>query len=305
MKTKTKIIILTLLIQLSGVVVFAQQDTTYIYSSGSLIYKKSVAEIDSMKFSGDAQKTINFFSSGNIVFERLVTDIDSIIFYDASITVTDIDNNTYTTVQIGDQIWMAENLRTTRYNDGTIIPNVTDNSSWEGLSTGAYSWYNNNSTNTRPYGGIYNGYAVETGKLCPSGWHVPSDSEWTELEIYLQNNDYNYDGTIDDDQNRNTNNRISKSLALETLWNSSTTEGAVGNTDYPEYRNKSAFNAVPGGCRNYDGSYSSMGNFGFWWSGTESSGTNLHGRSIRYSTADTYRGGYHKINGLSVRCVMD
>ena len=99
--------------------------------------------------------------------------------------VTDFDGNVYDTITIGTQVWMVENLRTIHYNNGTYIPNVTD-STWQKLSTGAYCWYNNNVIFKDTYGALYNWYAVNTGKLCPTGWHVPTDDEWTTLTTYLR-----------------------------------------------------------------------------------------------------------------------
>ena len=102
------------------------------------------------------------------------------------VVVQDIDGNNYLTVTIGTQIWMAENLRTTKYNDGTAIPLVTDNTTWANLTTPAYCWYNNDAkTNGSTYGALYNWYSVNTKKLCPTGWHVPNDTEWTTLTTYL------------------------------------------------------------------------------------------------------------------------
>jgi len=101
-------------------------------------------------------------------------------------TITDIDGNYYTTVTIGTQVWMVENLKTTKYNDGTGIPLVTDNTVWCNLSTPGYCWYNNDETTYKnPYGALYNWHTVHTGKLCPSGWHVPTDSEWITLTSYF------------------------------------------------------------------------------------------------------------------------
>jgi uncharacterized protein (TIGR02145 family) len=101
-------------------------------------------------------------------------------------TVTDVDGNIYNTVKIGDQAWITENLKTTKYNDGTDIPLVTDNSAWNNLSTPGYCWYSNDeATYGETYGALYNWFAVNTGKLCPEGWHVPSDAEWTTLSDYL------------------------------------------------------------------------------------------------------------------------
>ena len=103
-----------------------------------------------------------------------------------STTVTDIDGNVYHTVKIGAQTWMVENLRTTRYNDGTAIPLVTGNTAWGSLTTPGYCWYNNDqATYGSTYGALYNWYAVNRGKLCPTGWHVATDAEWTQLTDYL------------------------------------------------------------------------------------------------------------------------
>jgi hypothetical protein len=96
-------------------------------------------------------------------------------------SIKDIDGNVYKTITIGKQVWMAENLRTTRYSDGTAIALVTDNNVWEGLITPAFCWYDNNSSNKEVYGALYNWFTVNTNNLCPKGWHVPTDKEWTNL----------------------------------------------------------------------------------------------------------------------------
>ena len=99
--------------------------------------------------------------------------------------VTDAEGNIYKTVKIGDQIWMAENLKTTKYNDGKEIPEITDGTMWAGLKAGAYCWYQNyQSSNKNTYGAIYNGYAVSTGNLCPTGWHVPELADWQMLREF-------------------------------------------------------------------------------------------------------------------------
>ena len=107
--------------------------------------------------------------------------------------VIDIEGNVYSVIQIGTQIWKAENLKTTKYNDNSDIPNVTDNNTWIALSTPGFCWYNNDaSTYKNTYGALYNWYAVNTDKLCPSGWHVPSDDEFTTFTNFL--GDINYAG---------------------------------------------------------------------------------------------------------------
>ena len=214
--------------------------------------------------------------------------------------VTDIDGNVYKTVKIGDQVWMAENLKTTKYKDGAAITLVTDNTAWSILTTPGYCWYKNDSTTyANPYGAIYNYYTVNTGNLCPTGWHVPTDTEWTTMENYLIGNGYNYDGTT-------SGSKIAKSLASTALWKSSSSIGAVGNTNYPAYRNKTGFTALPGGSRFIDGICTDLGDNGMWWSSTEeTSTTTVYFRSLSYNSSSVVRSSYYMQSGFSVRCVRD
>jgi uncharacterized protein (TIGR02145 family) len=211
-------------------------------------------------------------------------------------TVTDNDGNVYNTVTIGTQVWMVENLKTTHYNDGTSIPKVIDNTAWDGLTSGAYCWYNNDSaTYCNTYGALYNWNTVKTGKLAPTGWHVPTDAEWTTLTDYLTNNGYGYGGSGID---------IAKSMAATSGWNANTTAGNIGND--PASNNSSGFTALPGGFRYYDGSYYGIGYYGIWWSSTESNTYDAWSRDIDYehsvvrSSYGSYEGG-----GFSVRCLRD
>jgi len=195
--------------------------------------------------------------------------------------VTDGDGNIYNTVTIGSQVWLVQNLKTTRYNDGTSIPYVTDNATWIGLSTNAYSWYNNDAANKATYGALYNWYTVNSGKLCPAGWHVPTDAEWTILTVYLG-------GDI---------------VAGGKLKETGTTHWLSPNTGAT---NESGFTALPGGCRgNINGSFFYIANDGYWWSSTESSaGISLY-KLLEYNYPGAAGGGYSKVMGLSVRCVRD
>jgi uncharacterized protein (TIGR02145 family)/uncharacterized repeat protein (TIGR02543 family) len=136
--------------------------------------------------------------------------------------IKDCDGNTYTSVTIGSQVWIVENLMTTKYNDGSDIPLVTDSAAWTNLNTPGYCWYNNFASNKIPYGALYNGFVISTNKLAPKGWHIASAEEWDTLESYLISNRYNWDGTT-------TENKIAKSLAAKTSWRGSTNNGAVGN----------------------------------------------------------------------------
>lgn len=240
---------------------------------------------------------------GSIISFTTLEDSNGAIAFNPNITygsVNDIEGNTYKTVVIGAQTWMAENLKTTKYNDGTAIPNVTDDNEWENLSSTAYCWYKNNINNGTTYGALYNWYAVHTGKLCPTGWHVPTDDEWTELENYLANNGYRYDViSIGGGEN------IAKALASDSGWESSTSEGTVGNTDYPEYRNKSGFTALPCGNRDYDGGFYGIGSFGSWWSATEYDPNYAWLRDIGDNGSLVFRFDCSKNYGFSVRCVRD
>jgi len=210
-------------------------------------------------------------------------------------TVTDIDGNNYKTVVIGTQEWMAANLNTTKYNDGTAIPNETDNTAWINLTTGAYCNYNNLVSNAATYGRLYNWYSTNTGKLCPTGWHVPSDAEWTNLQNYLIANGYNYDGTTID-------NKIAKSMASTTGWNSSPITGTVGNNS--STNNKSAFTALSGGARYNNGTFSDIGIYGYWWNSSEYL-TSAIDRYLFFYSNYLFNRVDSKVSGFSVRCLRD
>ncbi len=214
-------------------------------------------------------------------------------------TVTDADGNVYYTIAYGTQIWMAENLRTTKYSDGSDIQYVTDNTAWINLTNGAYSDYNNTPSNSATNGRLYNWHAVNTDKnLCPVGWHVPADEEWTTLEDFLITNGYNYDGSA-------SGNKIGKSLASVSLWDASVVEGTVGNSDFPDYRNKSNFSALPSGSRDDDGAFHSLGVYCTWWSATEQDEVDAWTRFLYFDSGSTTRNDASKIYGFSVRCLMD
>ena len=208
---------------------------------------------------------------------------ESAIYIQLVGTVTDIDGNVYKTVKIGDQIWMAENLKVTKYRDGTAIPNVTDNSSWTGLNTGACCYYNNDVGNADTYGALYNWYAVNDSRnIAPEGWHVSTDAEWTELTDYLGGSSV-----------------AGKKLKSTSGWNDY--NGSSGNgTD------EVAFCGLPGGYRNYyNGYYLNMGNFGYFWSSSEYDTNYAWIRKLYYYYDDIYRNYDNKQNGLSVRCLQD
>jgi uncharacterized protein (TIGR02145 family) len=228
----------------------------------------------------------------------IVTVIISMVmaYGQASGTVTDIDGNVYTTVTIGTQVWMAENLKVTKYRDGTAIPNVTDGSAWAALTTGAYCIYNNNASNeVDTYGALYNWYAaVDVHNIAPTGWHVPTDAEWKELEKALGMSQAEADGT----GYRGTN-EGSKLSGNANLW----VDGVLENDS--EF-GSSGFNALPGGDRTYtDGSFRLNGEFGNFWA---SSGDGAGGafRLLHYSNTDIYRVNSNNLRfGYAIRCVRD
>jgi uncharacterized protein (TIGR02145 family) len=212
-------------------------------------------------------------------------------------TITDADGNVYHTVTIGTQTWTIENLKTTKYNDSTPIPNVTDNVSWINLSTPGYCWYNNNaSTYKNTYGALYNWYAVNTGKLAPAGWHVSTVAEWDTLQNYLIAHGYNYDNTT-------TGNKIAKAMAAQTTWSTFDTIGTIGNN--LSTNNRSGFSAIPAGCRIYNGSFYSIGLNGVWWNATEINASDAYYCYLIYYYGNLFRSSNVKSSGFSVRLVRD
>lgn len=206
-----------------------------------------------------------------------------------SITATDIDGNVYKTVTIGTQTWFNENLKTTRYYDGTDIPEVTDYDDWFDLTTPGYCWYENNESLYKDaYGALYNWYVVETGKLCPQGWHVPSDNEWQQLVMFL-----------DPDAASGFGESLIAGGKLKekgtTHW-SAPNEGAT---------NETGFTALPGGVRLNSHDFVDNGNFGFWWSSTEFSDPLSWVVDMGYNNSSLYRYKAYKTTGLSVRCLKD
>lgn len=212
----------------------------------------------------------------------------------------DADGNNYRIVKIGSQTWMAENLKTTKYNDGTTIPYVTNQTAWSNLSTPAYCWYDNATTNKNTYGALYNWYTVNTNKLVPAGWHIPTDAEWTILENYLMANGYNYNGTL-------TGNNYAKSLALSSVdWSPTRSIGAVGNNDYPTKFNTTGFSALPSGHRSSNGTFYYDGFSCGWWSTTETGAKFAWNRWLYYDYSSVNNSGNNeKVNGFSIRCLKD
>jgi uncharacterized protein (TIGR02145 family) len=228
-----------------------------------------------------------------------------LILQDAG-TVTDIDGNVYHAIRIWNQIWTVENLRTTKYNDGSDIPLVTDGIAWGNLSTPGYCWYNNDATNKVKYGALYNWYTVNPAnpkKIATAGWHVPTDAEWTILEKYLVLNGYNWDGTTDTSSTTWPYNKIAKSLASKTDWYPSTSSGAIGND--LTTNNRSGFSALPGGYRDDGSTFDLQSANGNWWSATEDGASRAYNRYLDYGSDYMDRGNAREGYGFSVRLLRD
>lgn len=207
-------------------------------------------------------------------------------------SVTDIDGNTYNTIEIGSQIWMQENLKTTRYKNGTVIPTGLSNVDWQNTTNGACSDYNNDTANTSVYGKLYNWYAVaDPAGLCPAGWHEPEDWEWNVLVKYI------YPAA-----DTNCISCSQSAFAGGTMKEIGLAHWTFPNTGAT---NNSGFTSLPGGLRNVNGAYNSIGNYGNWWSASSYSATDAYQRFQLYNNSNIYRYRDFKSNGYSVRCVKD
>jgi uncharacterized protein (TIGR02145 family) len=203
-------------------------------------------------------------------------------------TVHDVDDNVYNTMLIGTQTWMAENLKVTKFNDKSPIPLVTKNTEWAAATKPCYCWYNNDAAAYKvTYGALYNWYVVDSGSngdknICPTGWHVPTDEEWTILTTFLGGED-------------NAGGKMKETGTVH--WQSPNTGAS----------NESGFTGYPGGGRYFDGTFSSLGCIGCWWSSTELSTYiyNGRGRYLYHDLSLVYSGSGNKRDGFSIRCVKD
>jgi uncharacterized protein (TIGR02145 family) len=201
------------------------------------------------------------------------------VVYNSDLTygsVSDIEGNSYQTIQIGDQIWMAGNLRTTKYNDASVISNITTDELWNSFASGAYCWYNNDISNKDIYGALYNWYAVSTGKLCPTGWHIPSPTEWITMIDHIGG----------------------ASVAGGLMKEVGTTHWLSPNTGAT---NEMGFTALPAGIRTSSGYFQGMGSTVRWWKSTEGYVVEVTNESaeVIVDACCVYR------RGLSVRCLKE
>jgi uncharacterized protein (TIGR02145 family) len=205
---------------------------------------------------------------------------DSLLAFNPQLSygsLDDIEGNTYKTIQIGDQTWMAENLRTLKLRDGTDIPYVAERTAWGDFESTAYCWY---ATDSIYYGALYNWYTVNTGNLCPDGWSVPTDDDWTTLTDFLG------DDIVAGNELKETGSRH---------WLSTT----------GEVTNDSGFTALPGGYRNHYGVFGNIRNSSYFWSSTESSDLTAYFRSMYHGYSNIDKGSSSIKSGFSVRCIKD
>jgi uncharacterized protein (TIGR02145 family) len=209
-----------------------------------------------------------------------ITYGENIDFTTDPLTVKDIDENIYNVIRIGSQLWIKENLKTTHFYDGTIIPLITDNTNWQNLVTSGYCSYNNDENNKNIYGNLYNWYTVFNDRLCPIGWHVPTENEYLILESF-----------IDD-----------ALIAGGKLKEAGTVHWTSPNTGAT---NESNFTALPGGMRNVNGEFKDINNKGFWWAFTYQSDLDAWERRLEYNSEKIFRDFTSKKIGKSVRCIKN
>jgi len=255
--------------------------TTKLDVAGDINFTGSLLK-DGNPFSGDYNNLSNLPDLSVYATKAYVDKLEDMLITTGLYKVLDPDGNLYSVVKIGDQVWMAENLKTTKYKDGIGIPLVTNNEDWANLTTPGYCWQGNNqATYGDIYGALYNWYAVETGKLCPDGWHVPTDSDWAILTTYL-GGEAEAGGKLKEEGT--------------THWESPNT-GAT---------NETGFTALPGSCRiHYDGSFADVGFYGYWWSSDEFNYDQAWCVRLSYESGNIARRIQMMKHGFSVRCIKD
>lgn len=229
-------------------------------------------------------KTMNIYEKNGTLTKIPLDRIEKITFDGPQIgyndnVVRDGDGNIYQTVKIGHQVWLASNLRTTKYNDGTPIQNITVGADWIKARTGAYSWYMNNSDNKEVYGALYNWYAVAEDKICPKGFHVPRKEEWSALILYAGSGDAGA-------KLKSTGN---------DFWK---------NNKY-ESNNSTGFTALPGGVRQQNGAFHFEGTYSRWWTAEKGNDDSGEGVNIYNDSNLVPIMGSRKIEGSYVRCIRD
>ncbi|MCG8582670.1 MAG: fibrobacter succinogenes major paralogous domain-containing protein [Bacteroidales bacterium] len=237
------------------------------------------SDFESRKIATNPENGTTLNESKEVTITHTPTGVKTSLTVTVSSVVIDIEGNTYSIVKIGDQLWLGENLKTTKYNNGTSIALEENDIAWSSLSTAAFCWYDNNKTMYGDtYGALYNWYTVDTKKLCPIGWHVPTDEEWTTL-VEL--------------------------LGGEDVAGGSLKESGTSHWNYPNEgaNNSSGFTGLPSGSRS--DLFHSLGEGARWWSSTQFDATNSSALSVSYTYGTAFWYNYTKSHGYSVRCIRD
>jgi len=247
---------------------------------------------------------IKVTKNGYLDYQMVITNLDTngieIKLITHPGTIVDIDGNVYHTIKIGSQTWTIENLRTTKYNDGSTIPLITNDTTWSTLTTPGCCYYNNttNVDSIEKYGALYNWHAVNTGKLAPTGWHISTNGEWDTLQNYLIANGFNWDGTTE-------GNKTAKSLAANIDWKEPDTGIGTVGMDLSK-NNKSGFSGLPTGyCYDANGQSYGFGLFCYWWSSTSYNTQSAYCRELAFNSAGFIKCGIGKRWGLPIRLLQD
>jgi len=240
--------------------------------------KSTTSEITMQYTNGDLLKITGNSGNYSTIFMDVPTESKTITF--TFIACSDADGNNYPIVKIGNQWWIAENQKTTTFKDGSSIPLVTDNNLWAKLETPGYCWYKNDELYKDTYGALYNWFAVNTGKLAPDGWHVPTDEEWTMLTTSLEGKDL-AGGKL---KETGTSHWIAKSKGVS---------------------NMSGFTGLPGGYRDYNGLFHDINNRAVFWSASVANTGDAWLRELHYSYDYVNRFDWYQVHGYSVRCLKD
>lgn len=228
-----------------------------------------------------AQDSLLIYKSGKIIGRYSLADFDTLLFQNPGI-IQDIDGNRYDKIKIGSQVWMKQNLKATHYNDGQEIPLVTNNLNWSNLTTPGFCWYKNDQTTYgQTYGALYNWYTVNTGKLCPQGWHVPTATDWSTLTETILGGYLKAGGYL---KEKGTEHWAAPNMnAIDSVQ----------------------FSGRPAGQRIPGGSYINIGQIGGFWSSKENNVNDALYIELSYDLQSARYLNTDKKNGLSVRCIMD
>ncbi len=254
----------------------AQRDAIYSPAEGLVIYNSDTKSLDI--FTGTEWQNSNQFVCGN--------------------QMTDTDGNIYNTVSIGTQCWMKEDLRTTKYSNGQPIPNVTDSASWIALTSGAYVWYDNDIYWKYRYGALYNWYAtIDPNGLCPTGWHVPTDAEWTVLTDFIGGTGSPHGNELKSCRQVNSPAGGYCYTSVHPRWDYCFPPCPYGTDDY-------GFSALPGGLRDWQSVFYEIGLSGYWWSTTGETTWTAWCRQLNWHD-EVISDWKPKEHGYSVRCLKD